>query len=359
MSEIRSILKNSKINSKNPSKKPIEPASALQATNDSEFNSPKKTSSKHPQSPVHDRTPQKPNIKSVLTHKKLFDDHLFNTDTADTESETGVRAETSTSPEKAEKSKKTKASSKNDVSESEDEEESTSSAKLLARTAARKGTHDPTRVTAKTRLKTSKDKVQTNPSTDNSSNSETQDDSISSKSNQSETPLPQTESNKVTTSENKKESTSLKSGNNNAPPPSSSDSADTSKKSISNGSRLKTKQHQNKSLEASRFKTLSTVKKRDFPFSSSDSEPGDLVIDESSTKKKDEKAITAKVPKPTGKKSTLKPNNDSSDSSSSDDEIFKKLKARRPSSKASSINGSIRSVKAKSSSSDSDSDQFR
>ena len=332
VSKIRSILKNSKSKTPEPSKKPGEKPSetVLQVSKSSDLKTPEKDSSNHknPQKPIQkDRTPSKPAVES-LTPKKILDDHLFNTDTADTESETGLRKEINADPVKSpknEKLKKKKVSGKPKTkeSESEKEEESTSSAKLLARTAARKGTHDPTRVTTTVRSKASTGKDQT----------DSADSDLSS----------------------------------------DSEPVKTQWQSL-NGPGSKT-QAKTKTAVAKLPQTTtqpaSTEKKKDFPFtSSSDSSSGELVIDETHNKTKEKKktsptkaspakATTAKAVSQTENKSVSKTKEDSSDSSSSDDEIFKKLKANRSSSKARSANGSTHNARPKSSSSDSDSDQFR
>ena len=332
VSKIRSILKNSKSKTPEPSKKPGEKPSetVLQVSKSSDLKTPEKDSSNHknPQKPIQkDRTPSKPAVES-LTPKKILDDHLFNTDTADTESETGLRKEINADPVKSpknEKLKKKKVSGKPKTkeSESEKEEESTSSAKLLARTAARKGTHDPTRVTTTVRSKASTGKDQT----------DSADSDLSS----------------------------------------DSEPVKTQWQSL-NGPGSKT-QAKTKTAVAKLPQTTtqpaSTEKKKDFPFtSSSDSSSGELVIDETHNKTKEQKktspakaattkAATRKVANQTENKSVSKTKEDSSDSSSSDDEIFKKLKANRSSSKARSANGSTHNARPKSSSSDSDSDQFR
>merc|ERR1711917_20789 len=77
VSKIRSILKNSKSKT---------PETVLEVSKSSDLKTPEKDSSNHknPQKPIQkDRTPSKPAVES-LTPKKILDDHLFNTDTADT-----------------------------------------------------------------------------------------------------------------------------------------------------------------------------------------------------------------------------------------------------------------------------------
>ena len=333
VSEIKSILKNSKTKTPDTSKKPTESETVLQATKKSVLKTPEKDTSKlkNPQPPVQqDRTPSKPAVQS-LAQKKLLDDHLFNTDTADTESESGLRNEINAVVEKLstpDKSPKNRKSNQKKVShklktkgsESEKEEESTSSAKLLARTAARKGTHDPTKVTT----------------------------TVRSKASTSKTPIDSTDSDSSSDPEPAKTQVS---------------SADASviKWQSLNGPGSKT-QAEPKTTETklpqSAFRTETGEKKKDFPFTSSSDSAGELVIDESHDKTKvQKKASPAKAAMPTENKAISKTKEDSSESS--EDEIFKKLEAKRSSSKAGSRNGSIHSARPKSSSSDSDSDQFR
>ena len=307
-----------------------ESETVLQATKSSDLNTPEKDSSKHtnPQKPdQQDRTPSKPAAKS-LTPKKLLDDHLFNTDTADTESESGLRKEISSVADKilnSEKSPKNGKSNKKKVqlkdSEPEKEEESTSSAKLLARNAARKGTHDPTKVTAAVRSKASTAKVHTKAILCKVQTDSTDSDSTS-------------DSGAVKTQV------------------SSADAAVIKWKAL-NGPASKTQ------LPQTLPKTTSE-KGKDFPFTSSDSSTGELVIDETHTRtKKQEKTSPAKAAKQFEKQSNSKAKEASSDSSSSDDSIFEKLSEQRRRSKASSVNESTHSARPKSASSDSDSDQFR
>ena len=355
LSEIKSIMKNSKSKTPEPSKKPGEGPSetVLQASKSSDLKTPEKDSSNHknPQKPVQqDRTPSKPAAKS-LTPKKILDDHLFNTDTADTESETGLRKEINSvvdrklSSDKSPKNgklKKKKAPGKPKTKESESgkEEESTSSARLLARTAARKGTHDPTKVTTTVRSKASTGKA------------DSTDSDVSSDSEPVKTQV------------------------------SSADACVAKWQSLNDpGSktRAKTKTAVTK-LAQTATKPASPEKKKDTFTSSSDSSSGELVIDETNNKTKEQKktspakaattkattskaaatkVATTKAADQTENKSISETKEDSSDSSSSDDEIFKKLKAKRSSSKACSAIGSTHNARPKSSSSDSDSDQFR
>ena len=186
-----SIRQNPKDNTGDSSKKPTESATVIgsSSSSDSDFNKTPKSSPKQNKTPArqHDQTPSKPANES-LTKKKLMSDNCRNS--ADTNSESGSENEKfpvgeskMTSAKQVQNSgrKKNSPKRKNKDSESEeDEEESTSSAKLLARTAARKGTHDPTRTTAIIRSKISGKNETTHSSSDcSSSDSENEKKSTS------------------------------------------------------------------------------------------------------------------------------------------------------------------------------------
>ena len=306
-----SIRQNSKDKVDESSNKPTESATVRvgsSSSSDSDFNKTPKSSPKQNKSPAgqHEPTPSKPANES-LTKKKLMSDNFRNS--ADTDSTSESENEKSSEDERkissvkqVEKSRQKKVSPKrkNKESESEEEEEeSTSSAKLLARTAARKGTHDPTRTTAITRSKISR-KNETSHSSSDGSSSDSDTERKSTSLNHSRK-LPQTKSQLTT------------------------DPVDPSESS---------EEHEDSSEEHEVSKTQLKT----------------------NLQEKTTQAITSKSPS-TENKSKMK--EASEDSSSSDDEMFEMIKAKRQNSRAGSVHGSIQSVKHVTSDSDSDSDQFR
>jgi len=197
-----SIRQNPRDNADESSKKPTESATVRvgsSSSSDSDFNKTPKSSPKQNKTPAsqHEPTPSKPANES-LTKKKLMSENFrksADTDsTSESENEKSPVVESKmNSVKQVENSRRKKVSPKrkNKESESEEEEEeSTSSAKLLARTAARKGTHDPTRTTAITRSKISR---KTTDSSSDGSSSDSENEKKSTSLNRSRK-LPQTKS---------------------------------------------------------------------------------------------------------------------------------------------------------------------
>ena len=197
-----SIRQNPRDNADESSKKPTESATVRvgsSSSSDSDFNKTPKSSPKQNKTPAsqHEPTPSKPANES-LTKKKLMSENFrksADTDsTSESENEKSPVVESKmNSVKQVENSRRKKVSPKrkNKESESEEEEEeSTSSAKLLARTAARKGTHDPTRTTAITRSKMSR---KTTHSSSDGSSSDSENEKKSTSLNRSRK-LPQTKS---------------------------------------------------------------------------------------------------------------------------------------------------------------------
>ena len=197
-----SIRQNPRDNADESSKKPTESATVRvgsSSSSDSDFNKTPKSSPKQNKTPAsqHEPTPSKPANES-LTKKKLMSENFrksADTDsTSESENEKSPVVESKmNSVKQVENSRRKKVSPKrkNKESESEEEEEeSTSSAKLLARTAARKGTHDPTRTTAITRSKISR---KTTHSSSDGSSSDLENEKKSTSLNRSRK-LPQTKS---------------------------------------------------------------------------------------------------------------------------------------------------------------------